>query len=362
MSTSRFIPPDFARHQLQELHLEEAPRPAAHAAPQMEDNGGDMILRGESIVIRRLRSQVQRIAPYFRTALIRGEPGSGKQLVARAIHAHSPCAGGPFVVSSATTLAEAIASDTSSASAPAVASLLESARGGTLYLDSVGELPYPLQAGFFRFIRSCEERRVGASTNRSDLPRSDFYQADSRLPEMRIVAASHRDLRTLSAIGQFRQDLYARLSVVEIFVPSLRQRVEDIPFLAAWLLRRIADRTGQNRKTFAEASLAHLESRLWPNNLRGLERAVAHAAALAEGPVVEPRHLLALVEPVGADTSVVAAAKLDRLQDVIQHHMLEVLTRCGGNKLRAAELLGISRSTLYRMLDANSVSGDPPAE
>ena len=362
MSTSRFIPPDFARHQLQELPLEEGPRVAPHLVPEIEDDGGDMILRGESVVIRRLRSQVQRIAPYFRTALIRGEPGSGKQLVARAIHAHGPCAGGPFVVSNATTLAEAIANDISSACAPAATSLLESARGGTLYLDSVGELPYPLQTGFFRFIKGCEERRVSASTNRSDLPRSDFYRADSRLPEMRIVAASHRDLRTLSAIGQFRQDLYARLSVVEIFVPSLRQRVEDIPFLAAWLLRRVADRTGQNHKTLAEASLIHLEARLWPNNLRGLERAVAHAAALAEGLVIEPRHLLALVEPPGNPAAAVPAARLDRLQDVIQQHVLEVLTRCGGNKLRAAELLGISRSTLYRMLDANLASENPLME
>jgi DNA-binding NtrC family response regulator len=357
MSTSRFIPPDFARHQMQNVHLEEAPR----ARTEIEYDGGDMILRGESVVIRRLRSQVQRIAPYFRTALIRGEPGSGKQLVARAIHAHGPCAGGPFVVSNATTLAEAIANDISSASASSAASLLESARGGTLYLDGVGELPYPLQTGFFRFIKGCEERRVSASTSRSDLPRSDFYRADSRLPEMRIVAASHRDLRTLSAIGQFRQDLYARLSVVEIFVPSLRQRVEDIPFLAAWLLRRVADRTGQNHKTLAEGSLAHLEARLWPNNLRGLERAVAHAAALAEGVVIEPRHLLALVEPPGNPVAV-PAARLDRLQDVIQQHVLEVLTRCGGNKLRAAELLGISRSTLYRMLDANLASGNPLME
>ena len=121
----------------------------------------DPVLLGESLAIRRLRSQVQRIAPYFRTALIRGEIGSGKQLVARAIHALSPGADGPFIVANASALAESIAKGepTRSASSPTAASLLNSANGGTLYLNSVGELPFTLQAALFRFIRACEERR-----------------------------------------------------------------------------------------------------------------------------------------------------------------------------------------------------------
>jgi DNA-binding NtrC family response regulator len=102
--------------------------------------------------------------------------------------------------------------------------------------------------------------------------------------------------------------------------------------------------------------LAQLQERLWPNNLRELERVVAQAAALAEGAIVEPRHLLALVDPANASPASQPAIHIERLHDVIQQHVLAVLTRCGGNKLRAAELLGISRSTLYRMLDAGSVS------
>ena len=353
MSTNCFA--GLARHPFYKSQQDDSQRDPNETASAHRDDPGDSILLGESVVIRRLRSQVQRIAPYFRTALIRGEIGSGKQLVARAIHAHGPCADGPFVVCNAISLAEAIATD---ASAPSAASLLESALGGTLYLDGVGELPFALQAGFLRFLSACEGRCAVSLGNRGDLPRSDFYRADSRLPDTRILAASHRDLRTLSAIGQFRQDLYARLSVVEIFVPPLRQRGEDIPVLAAWLLRRLADRTGQSPKTLAEASLTQLEARLWPKNLLDLERVVAQAAALAESPTIEPRHLLALVDPA-AHPAAMAAPRLERLQDVIYHHVLEVLTRCGGNKLRAAELLGISRSTLYRMLDANSVSQRP---
>jgi DNA-binding NtrC family response regulator len=309
----------------------------------------DPVLLGDSVAIRRLRSQIQRIAPYFRTALIRGETGSGKQLVARAIHALSPGADGPFIVANASALAESIAKGETlrSASSTIAASMLGSAHGGTLYLDSIGELPFALQAALFRFIRACEERRnLLPPASRSGPARIDI----------RILASSDRDLRILSAIGQFRQDLYARLSAVEILVPPLCQRVEDIPILAAWLLRRIADETGRGPKLLAKSTLAQLQERLWPNNLRELERVVAQAAALAEGALVEPRHLLALVEPASAGPVRPPAIHIERLHDVIQQHVLDVLTRCGGNKLRAAELLGISRSTLYRMLDASSVS------
>jgi DNA-binding NtrC family response regulator len=335
------------RHSFSELQADDCPSPAQAIDPaQFSGNDrSDSILLGDSSVVRRLRSQVQRIAPYFRTALLRGEIGAGKQFVARTVHSLSAGADGPFIISNATSLAEAIAAE---ASSPLAASLLESANGGTLYLDAVGELPFALQAGMLRFIRACEEKRAAPSPGRGDLLR----------PDTRILTASHRDLRTLSAIGQFRPDLYARLSVVEIFVPPLRQRAEDIPMLAAWLLRRLAHRTGQNPKVLSEATLAQFEGRLWPNNLRDLERAVAQAASLADGLMIEPRHLLALVESPTAH-SPAAPARLERLQDVIQQHVLEVLTQCGGNKLRAAELLGISRSTLYRMLDANSASPQP---
>jgi DNA-binding NtrC family response regulator len=318
------------------------------------------VLLGDSVAIRRLRSQIQRIAPYFRTALVRGETGSGKQLVARAIHDLSTGANGPFIVANASALAESIAKGdlARASSSPSAAFLLASANGGTLYLDSVGELPFTLQAALFRFIRACEERRsVAPPASRNDFRRSEPARIDTR-----ILASTDRDLRVLASIGQFRQDLYARLSAVEILVPPLRQRIEDIPTLVAWLLHRIAGETGQVPKLLAKSTLAQLQERLWPNNLRELERVVAQAAALAEGTVVEPRHLLALVEPANASPGSQPAIHIERLHDVIQQHVLAVLTRCGGNKLRAAEMLGISRSTLYRMLDAGSVSPHSRAE
>jgi DNA-binding NtrC family response regulator len=321
---------------------------------------GEPIRLGESAAVRRLRFQIQRIAPYFRTALIRGEIGSGKELVARTLHALSPGAAGPFIVTTAFALAEPLASGPASQPASA-GSLLESARGGTLYIGGVGELSFGLQEVLFRLLRDCEGPRAAARrTNPHRFQQPDMCLADRRGVDtrglgMRILASSDRDLRTLSGIGQFRHDLYARLSAVEISVPPLRQRIEDIPILAEWLLRRLADGSGQSPQLLAEATLAQLQKRAWPHNLRELERVMAHAAALAEGGAIEPRHLLALVEPGFGDPVAMHAVKLERLHDVVQRHVLDVLTRCSGNKLRAAEVLGISRSTLYRMLEAGSV-------
>ena len=312
------------------------------------------VLLGDSVAIRRLRSQIQRIAPYFRTALVRGETGSGKQLVARAIHDLSTGANGPFIVANASALADSIAKGdlARASSSPSAASLLASANGGTLYLDSVGELPFTLQAALFRFIRACEERRsVAPPASRNDFRRSEPARIDTR-----ILASTDRDLRVLASIGQFRQDLYARLSAVEILVPPLRQRAEDIPILVDWLLRKIADNSGQDPKLLAKTTLLQLQQRLWPNNLHELERVITQAAALAEGAIVEPRHLPALVDSVTSTPPRSSPIRIERLHDVIQQHVLDVLTRCGGNKLRAAQLLGISRSTLYRMLDAASIS------
>lgn len=303
------------------------------------ENQGHSILIGESAAVRRLRSQIQRIAPYFRTALIRGESGSGKEQVARAIHALSPVGHGPFIVAHAGALAGSARSGEAKTAA-AAASLLASAKGGTLYIKGLGELSISLQGELFRFLRDREQPR--AEPRRVKLERRQTGQTETR-----ILAASHRDVRTLSAIGQFRPDLHARLAVREIFVPPLRERIEDISILAAGMLCRLAKESGQDAKVLAEETLVLMQARLWPNNLRELARVVAQAAALTENAIIEPRHLLALVDPAATP-----AVRMERLHDVIQRHVFDVLTRCEGNKLRTAVLLGISRSTLYRMLDA----------
>jgi DNA-binding NtrC family response regulator len=315
---------------------------------ELEKNrvAGEPLLLGESLAVRRLRSQIRRIAPYFRTALIRGEPGSGKELVARCLHAGSAGAGGPFLPAQAEALAGPFAHDqpVRPAARRSVELLLESAYGGTLYMRGVGELTSVLQAGLLRFLRACEERRTIPANARRTEPRT---------LAMRILAATEHDLRGLAAVGQFRRDLYAHLSAVEILVPPLRERTEDIPMLSQWVLGRLAKTAGIGATLLAEATVAQLQRLPWPENLHQFQQVLVQAAELAEGGLIEPRHLLALVE-TGSEISPTAwrTRKLERLHDVIERHVLEVLAHCGGNKLRAAEALGISRSTLYRMLEA----------
>jgi DNA-binding NtrC family response regulator len=321
--------------------------------PNRHDPPGPVLLGG-SVAVRRLRSQIQRIAPHFRIALIRGEMGCGKEQIARAVHALSPAADGPFIATHAATLAESVAAgeEARPGRRSAAGSLLESASGGTLYLRGAGELTFNLQTALLEFLRECDRYR-----GMPPLTRPTRIGSSARRPaEIRILVGSDRDLRTLAAIGQFREDLYAQVSAVEIFAPPLRQRVEDIPLIAEWLLRRMADATGQAAKELAEETGFRLQEHLWPNNLRELERVVCQAAALADGALIEPRHLLSVVEPAYGKLARGPAVRPVRLHDVIQQHVLGVLTECGGNKLRAAEVLGISRSTLYRMLDSGPLA------
>jgi DNA-binding NtrC family response regulator len=344
MPTTHLIQPPIVRHIANSIgHPGDAPPSSEVTRP---------ILLGDSVAVRHLRSQIQRIAPYFRIALIRGECGAGKVVVARAIHARSVGAQGPFVVASAADFADAVANPWPARSA---VPLVDAAEGGTLYLKRVGDLSAVQQDSLAQFFRDRWERRSSSSVDGNR--RFDRRQTDSPNPRgcgMRILASSDRDLRTLAAIGQFRQDLYARISSVEIVVPPLRERLDDIPVLATWLLCWLAEQTGQSSKHFSQAALAHLRERMWPRNLRELEEVVARAAALADGCIIEPDHLAGFGEDASIAPAPAASPRIERLSEVVQRHVLDVLTRCGGNKLRAAELLGISCSTLYRMLESNA--------
>lgn len=319
----------------------ESPDPSA-------SDCSEVVLLGEGAAVRRLRSQIRRIAPYFRTALLRGEAGSGKEGVARALHALSPGCDGPFVATNASDFSDSIA--TLSRNPRAATSLFESAQGGTLYIDDVAECSPEAQAALLRLLQAFGDSRGSPAARRFGEP-ANLARSSSGT---KVLAASDRDLRMLASIGQFRQDLYALLSSAEIVAPPLRQRLEDIPALARWMLCRIAEENGRRPNQLAESTIPELQARRWPGNLHELWQVLTDASALADGLPIEPRHLLSLVDPAFAGTTAAPEPRLDRLQDVVQNHVLEVLTRCDGNKLRAAEALGISRSTLYRMLDAES--------
>lgn len=295
--------------------------PSLHSL-EMETNDS-CYLSGDSLAMCRVRSQLERIAPYVRTALITGEKGTGNQRVARALHARGP--GGPFLMRDAAQFAEEVTRP-DRGEMPCM-----EAQGGTLFLTRISAVPLAQQAALLWMLQQ-QGMRAGRESRgiRGDL---------------RIVVSSDRDLRPLVTMGQFRSDLHRRIAAVEITLTPLRKRPEDIVGVAGTMLRRVG-----GRGISAEA-LGRLERHGWPGNIRELQEVVERAVSLAGSAMVEGRHLFLpeyFEEP-----------QLERLQDVVRRHVLEVLTRCSGNKLRASEMLGISRSTLYRMLDA-CVNGDDP--
>ncbi|HSN92646.1 MAG TPA: sigma 54-interacting transcriptional regulator [Anaeromyxobacteraceae bacterium] len=301
-----------------------------------------------------------RVAATEATVLLLGERSTGRELLARAIHAASPRAAGPFVPVDCATPEEALEARLfGEPAAPGAASrdgLLHAARGGTLYLEAVARLG---RRGQERLLRALEEGlRPDGSAGRAPL---DF----------RLVAASDEDLRALARRGRFREDLLYRLDVVALAVPPLRERREDIPHLARHFAARHAP---GGRAEISPAALQALVAYGWPGNLREMESAIARAVSLA--PVVLPEHLpptvIAALSAGGADAPTPAPAPrttpaprptpapiaatvaregaLPTLAEMERRYAWEVLRGTGGNKTRAAEILGIDRKTLYRLL------------
>jgi hypothetical protein len=246
MSTHILSPnPGFRGHGL--ANTETIERPIEPQGPSSEIAAAQAVLLGESLAVRRLRAQVERIGPYFRTAIVRGEAGTGKRLIAQTLQEASPLRDGPFVACRASALAAAAATE---ASAGDAITLIDSARGGVLYLEEVADVPHSLQPALLKVLqllnremRPPMDRGYGLGLRPQPVP----------LPrgEIRLVAATTRELRTLAAVGQFRPDLQAHLSVVELVAPALRQRMEDLPLLAEWLLRRLSVRTGLTQKVLS---------------------------------------------------------------------------------------------------------------
>jgi DNA-binding NtrC family response regulator len=281
---------------------------------------------GGGSAMARLRMQVQRIGPHFRTVLVSGEAGTGKELAARNLHWLSQGAGGPFVMCAA---------------AAQVDRAVKMAHGGTVFFDTIGEMPPGEQLELLGVLR-----------------RQESGAAVAQRMDLRIVASTREDLKVLAFAGRFQQELYQRLAMVEIALPPLRERKEDIPELAIHLLGRLALQVGGRAKGISQDAMRVLEEYGWLGNVAELESALRCAALRCEGAVVEAGHLPVLAEESAGAVSMAATA---RLQDVVEQHVLRVLKSCAGNKLRAAEVLGISRSTLYRMLDAHSYAAGTTA-
>ncbi|HYQ46817.1 MAG TPA: sigma-54 dependent transcriptional regulator [Polyangiaceae bacterium] len=274
------------------------------------------------------------------TITLTGETGTGKDVLARTIHERSARQGGPFVVFDCGAVAQNLAESellghergafTGAVSAHRGA--FERADGGTLFLDELGELPLDLQTRLLRVLSNSSLRRVGGT---KDLP-----------VDVRVIAATNRDLRAEVAAGRFRQDLYFRLATAVVQVPPLRARLEDIPLLVERLLEDL-DRPGIQ---LSQDALALLVSKSWPGNVRELKNNLAFALAFLDGSVLEARHLSMSSAPEAkADLAHLPLGGL-KLESIERVAIEQTLAQARGNKSRAAQILGIAPSTLYEKL------------
>jgi DNA-binding NtrC family response regulator len=284
-----------------------------------------------------------RVANSDTAVLIVGETGTGKELIARAIHAGGPRAERPFVPVDCTTLPESLVESElfgheRGAFTGAVTTrrgLFEAAAGGTIFLDEVGDLPGALQAKLLRVLQERDIRRVGGT---------------ERIPvDVRVIAATHRDLRARASAGEFREDLYYRLNVVAVHLPPLRERREDIPLLVRHFVDKYAAAADRPAPVLSAAAMAQLSAYPWPGNVRQLENVLERAVTLARGPGLLPEdlELEPVAVPAAGPTLPASGMSLD---DVKHWYVRRVLEGEGGNKQRAAEILGVDRRTLYRLL------------
>jgi DNA-binding NtrC family response regulator len=312
------------------------------AAPSVKRDEFGII--GNSAAARRLRLQVRRIGPHFRTVLIRGEAGTEKELIARALHGISQCAGAPFVVCPAAAFDDALSNaNVSAGSDDDLGRMMRMSPRGTLFLDEIGEMSLVAQGRLLHLLE-----RHDAAQNRLDV---------SQRMDLRMIVSTCEDLRVLVSTGHFRQELHQRLATVEITVPPLSERMEDIPELVRYSLERFGLLYGKSVPEVAEDAMERMRRYHWPGNVRELEGVLRNGVLQTEGGPVGLNHLSMPGEQHRTKQSATGASRSVRLQDVVEQHVLCVLKDCGGNKLRAAEALGISRSTLYRMLDAGTANG-----
>jgi DNA-binding NtrC family response regulator len=289
---------------------------------------------GESDAMCRLRTQIQRLGPHFRTVLLRGESGTGKELAARSLHGYSTHADGPFSVFRCA-MGDVSLSDRTCAE-ERMAGALREAHRGTLYLDKIGRLSVPEQAGLLDALRRRDRRRGPILVHGL---------------EARIIASTGEDLRVHVATGRFHEELYQRLSTVEIELPPLRDRLEDLRALSEHFVRRFAAEYGKRLLRISPETLEGMSHHHWPGNVDELKLRIRSALLEGAGDRIEAAQVQSL-----STAAAPSEAAPSRLQDVVEQHVFQVLKDCAGNKLKAAEMLGISRSTLYRMLDAGMVA------
>jgi len=323
-------------------------------------------LVGGSEALRKVFRLVRLAAPTQATVLVQGPSGTGKELIARALHTLSTRASGPFVAVNCGAIPENLIESelfghVKGSFTGAVADkkgFFETANQGTLFLDEVGELPLHLQVKLLRALENRAIQRVGDATT---------------IPvDIRVVAATNRDLRAAVAQGTFREDLFYRLNVVDVRLPPLREHVEDVGPLVRHFIAALAPQNGDRVKDVSPAALALLEAYAWPGNVRELRNVVERMLVFAPGPQLMPEDVPEevahpVVPEVPSATSVPSAAILPSasaapvgasLAETEKARILAALREAGGNRTRAAQMLGISRRTIYRKLDEYAAEGE----
>jgi len=311
----------------------------------------DTELIGESAPMLRLRGMIERISATDATVLIRGESGVGKELVARAVHTRSPRSNGPFITMNCAALSESLLESelfghekgSFTGATARKFGKFEQAHQGTIFLDEVGEMSPAVQSKFLRVLEGHPFERVGGGTQ-------------VRV-NVRVVAATNRDLERSVEAGEFRKDLYFRLQVVELEIPPLRERSHDIPLLAQFFLKRFARKTGRPLKNFSPAALESLTTYQWPGNIRELQNTIERAVILSAGDVIHVPDIQLSALGNGPITATIPTAPAEpgdyqviSLDELEHRHIMATLDYTNWNKSQAAQLLGIERSTLDRKL------------
>ncbi|HVH79472.1 MAG TPA: sigma-54 dependent transcriptional regulator [Stellaceae bacterium] len=314
--------------------------------------GGELDLVGSSIAANQLRQQIERVAPTGSRVLIAGAPGAGKEVVGRLLHARSRRSGGPFVAVNCATMhpdrleLELFGCESAINGSPRKIGTFERAHGGTLFLDEVADMPIETQGKIVRVLQEQTFERVGGS-NRVEV-------------DVRVVASTNRELGGEIAAGRFREDLFYRLNVVPIRVPSLRDRREDIPLLARHFMERAAEAARLPPRGFGEDALAALQSYGWPGNVRQLRNVVDWLLIMAPGDPREPVHAEHLPNEITSIAPTVV--KWDKGSEIMtlplrdarevfeREYLLAQVTRFAGNISRTAAFVGMERSALHRKL------------
>jgi transcriptional regulator with PAS, ATPase and Fis domain len=296
-------------------------------------------------------ARIRRVAPHYRIALVTGATGTGKELVANALHKLSPVASKRLVVCNCSAVAETLfeselfgyVKGAFTGATQDRIGLVEYANGGTLFLDEVGDMPLPMQSKLLRVLQNQEVQRVGSP--------------EVRKVDIRVIAATNRDLQGMVAGKQFREDLYFRLSMVEIKLPRLADRKEDLPLLEQHFLTRFAEEYKKPLRGLTRRAQALLSRHSWPGNVRELENVIGNACMMAEDEAIDVHDLPEALrqetpQKSGEDETPLTIAEVE------YRHACRVLEWMGGNKVQTARALGISRATLYSILREKPGGGD----